>query len=62
VSQPTISKLLSALFRLSSDGTAQEMAAGIIASNGIAFSPDNRVLYYADSRGPVIGAFGSVLT
>jgi sugar lactone lactonase YvrE len=46
-----------ALFRLSNDGTAQEMAGGVIASNGIAFSPDNRVLYYADSRGPVIWAF-----
>lgn len=46
-----------ALFRLSGDGVATEMAGGVIASNGIAFSPDNRVLYYADSRGPVIWAF-----
>jgi L-arabinonolactonase len=45
------------LFRLSGDGTATRMAGGVIASNGIAFSPDNRVLYYADSRGPVIWAF-----
>jgi sugar lactone lactonase YvrE len=46
-----------ALFRLSGDGTATRMAGGVIASNGIAFSPDDRVLYYADSRGPVIWAF-----
>jgi sugar lactone lactonase YvrE len=45
------------LFRLSGDGTATHMAGGVIASNGIAFSPDNRVLYYADSRGLVIWAF-----
>jgi sugar lactone lactonase YvrE len=46
-----------ALFRLSGSGAVAEMAGGVIASNGIAFSPDNRVLYYADSRGPVIWAF-----
>jgi sugar lactone lactonase YvrE len=46
-----------ALFRLSGNGAVAEMAGGVIASNGIAFSPDNRVLYYADSRGPVIWAF-----
>jgi sugar lactone lactonase YvrE len=45
------------LFRLAGDGTATRVAGGVIASNGIAFSPDNRVLYYADSRGPVIWAF-----
>jgi sugar lactone lactonase YvrE len=45
------------LFRLSGDGSATRMAGGVIASNGIAFSPDNRVLYYADSRGPVVWAF-----
>jgi sugar lactone lactonase YvrE len=45
------------LFRLAGDGTATRMAGGVIASNGLAFSPDNRVLYYADSRGPVIWAF-----
>jgi sugar lactone lactonase YvrE len=46
-----------ALFRLSGNGAVAEMAGGVVASNGIAFSPDNRVLYYADSRGPVIWAF-----
>jgi sugar lactone lactonase YvrE len=45
------------LFRLAGDGSATRMAGGVIASNGIAFSPDNRVLYYADSRGPVVWAF-----
>ena len=46
-----------ALFRLSAEGECRQMADGVIASNGIAFSPDNRILYYADSRGPVIWAF-----
>jgi len=46
-----------ALFRLSGNGAVAEMAGGVVASNGIAFSPDNCVLYYADSRGPVIWAF-----
>jgi L-arabinonolactonase len=46
-----------ALFRLSADGECRQMADGVIASNGVAFSPDNRILYYADSRGPHIWAF-----
>lgn len=46
-----------ALFRLSGDGECRQMADGIIASNGIAFSPDNRILYYADSRAFHILAF-----
>ena len=46
-----------ALFRLSADGECRQMAGGVVASNGVAFSPDNRILYYADSRGPVIWAF-----
>lgn len=46
-----------ALFRLSADGKCTQMAAGVISSNGTAFSPDNRVLYYADSRGLEIWRF-----
>jgi sugar lactone lactonase YvrE len=46
-----------ALFRLSADGECCQVADGVIASNGVAFSPDNRILYYADSRGPLIWAF-----
>ena len=46
-----------ALFRLSACGEYRQMADGVIASNGLAFSPDNRILYYADSRGPVVWAF-----
>jgi sugar lactone lactonase YvrE len=46
-----------ALFRLSADGECRQMADGVIASNGLAFSPDNRILYYADSRGYVVWAF-----
>ena len=46
------------LYRLSAQGTCSCVAADVvISSNGIAFSPDNTVLYYADSRGLVIWRF-----
>lgn len=46
-----------ALFRLAGDGSCVQMAGGVIASNGLAFSPDNRVLYYADSYARIIWRF-----
>lgn len=39
------------LFRLEPDGTALIMESGIIISNGIGWSPDNRTMYYSDSGG-----------
>jgi sugar lactone lactonase YvrE len=38
-----------ALFRLDPDHSCHRMSFGLIIANGIAFSPDDRTLYYADS-------------
>ncbi len=46
-----------ALFRLDPDGSHRRMADGLLASNGIAFSPDDRTMYYADSVVGVVWAF-----
>ena len=37
------------LYRLDADGTSVAAADGITLTNGVAFSPDGRTLYYADS-------------
>ena len=39
-----------ALYRVDPDGTATRMDEGFIVSNGIAFSPDGRTLYFTDTR------------
>lgn len=39
-----------ALYRVDPDGTVQRCLDGVIVSNGIAFSPDNRHLYFTDTR------------
>ena len=39
----------SALYRIDPDLSVQRMAGGITISNGIAWSPDNRRMYYADT-------------
>lgn len=38
------------LFRVDTDGTITEIFGDIIVPNGIAFSPDSRKLYFADTR------------
>ena len=48
---------IGALYRFGADGSCRRMAEGIISSNGIAFSPDNRTLYYADTRNYVVWQF-----
>lgn len=45
------------LYRLSPDGAIQLMESGITVSNGIGWSPDNRVMYYTDSDPRVIYAY-----
>jgi L-arabinonolactonase len=47
----------SRLYCLEPDGTVTAEAEGLLASNGIAFSPDDRVMYYADSRVGIVWAF-----
>jgi L-arabinonolactonase len=45
------------LFRLDPDRTCTTMAEGTIVSNGIAWSPDDRTMYYADSRALTVWAY-----
>jgi sugar lactone lactonase YvrE len=46
-----------ALYRLQPDGAAARMAQGALTSNGLAFSPDDRTLYWADTPNHVVFAF-----
>jgi len=45
------------LYRLDPDLSVHKLESGIIASNGIAFSPDDKTMYYADSRADVVWAY-----
>lgn len=45
------------LFRLGADGSIRRMESGIIVSNGLGWSPDNRTFYYTDSEARVIFAY-----
>ena len=45
------------LYALCADGLCQTVTGGVLTSNGLAFSPDNRILYYADTPNHVIYAF-----
>lgn len=45
------------LYRLDRDLHCAKLDTGVICSNGIAFSPDYRTMFYADSRAAVIWAY-----
>jgi sugar lactone lactonase YvrE len=45
------------LYRLDADRSIQCMERGVDVSNGIGWSPDNRVMYYVDSTPAVIYAY-----
>jgi sugar lactone lactonase YvrE len=45
------------LYRLDPDGGCRRMAEGFILVNGIAWSPDDRTMYVADSRREVVYAY-----
>ena len=47
----------SALYRLGTDLQCEQMAEGITISNGIGWSPDQRVMYHTDSLRRVIYAY-----
>lgn len=47
---------LGALYRVDPDLSMHVMVQGVTVSNGIAFSPDDRVLYHTDTRASVIYA------
>ncbi len=46
-----------ALYRLDPDGSCHKMEEGVTVSNGIAWSPDNKVMYYADSPADKVYAY-----
>ena len=46
-----------ALFRITKDGEISQHSKGLRVSNGLAWSPDHRTMYHADSRGPFIRAY-----
>jgi D-xylonolactonase len=48
---------LGALFAMDCDGTVRVLDAGFHLSNGIAFSPDNRTLYFTDSVARIVYAY-----
>lgn len=45
------------LYRLDPDGSCHRMASGFVLINGIAWSPDDRLMYVADSRREVVYAY-----
>ncbi len=45
------------LYRLNTDLTHQVMAGDVMVSNGLAFSPDGKIMYWSDSRNRKIFAF-----
>lgn len=47
---PTITPGAGCLYRMDPDYTIHRMDRGITMSNGIAWSPDDKLMYYADSR------------
>jgi sugar lactone lactonase YvrE len=45
------------LYRLDPDLTARRIASGFIIGNGIAFSPDDKRMYFADSRDETVWVY-----
>ncbi|MGQ0664374.1 MAG: SMP-30/gluconolactonase/LRE family protein [Pseudomonadota bacterium] len=50
-------RLEAALYRFDPDRRCRKMAGGIGCSNGLAWSPDTRVMYHADSRQGTVFAY-----
>lgn len=48
------SRPIGALYRLDPDGCSQRVVDDLIVSNGLAWSPDGRTLYHADTRAGII--------
>lgn len=49
---------IGALYRVDTDASVRQMdTGGIMVSNGIAWSPDNRTMYYTDSRPGLVYAY-----
>jgi sugar lactone lactonase YvrE len=48
---------LGSLYRVTGDGKAEKKVEGLTVPNGLAWSPDGRILYHSDSRGRWIDAY-----
>lgn len=48
---------VAALYRLDADRSCHKMDDGFIVANGMAFSPDDRTMYFADSRAERVYAY-----
>jgi L-arabinonolactonase len=46
-----------ALYRMDADHSVHLVVTGIGCSNGLAWSPDSRVMYFSDSHSPVVRAY-----
>jgi sugar lactone lactonase YvrE len=53
---PRTTEYVGALYRLDPDLSCHRMVTGIGSSNGLAFSPDSRTMYFADSQGGYVWA------
>jgi sugar lactone lactonase YvrE len=54
---PRPTEYVGALYRLDPDLSCHRMVEGIGSSNGLAFSPDSRTMYFADSQGGFVWAW-----
>ena len=54
---PRKTEYVGALYRLDPDLSCHRMVEGIGSSNGLAFSPDSRTMYFADSQGGFVWAW-----
>jgi len=54
---PKLKEPVGSLFRLDPDLSLSKMASGFICSNGIAFSPDDRIIYHTDTGAGCIDAY-----
>jgi sugar lactone lactonase YvrE len=45
------------LWRLDTDHTPHRLLGGIVSSNGLAWSPDSKTMYFTDSASPIVRAY-----
>jgi sugar lactone lactonase YvrE len=45
------------LWRLDADHTAHKLFSGVVSSNGLAWSPDSKTMYFTDSASPIVRAY-----